>query len=188
MEGPQFCGELSFTLSLLFLSASNTAPTYKGTIISLEACGLNADFQHFIPRSNKFPYFMDTPDRRVWGERRPKNRVTLQLILVFTLIFTCPKTFTRGRVSVCDIYLHWPHVSFKKRLKCKCNKIWTCKCKWFTLKLDLHTINYWHLHAQHWFSPLTAILTQSKKQFRLLNWSSHKIKEPVNKLTLTSYA
>jgi hypothetical protein len=28
-------------------------------------------------------YFMDTPERRVWGERRPKDRVTLQIILVF---------------------------------------------------------------------------------------------------------
>jgi hypothetical protein len=38
---------------------------------------------------------MNNPERRVWGERRPKDRVTLQIILVFTLIFTCPKTFTR---------------------------------------------------------------------------------------------
>jgi hypothetical protein len=28
---------------------------------------------------------MDTPEGRVWGERRPKERVTLQIILVFTL-------------------------------------------------------------------------------------------------------
>ncbi len=96
-----FCGELSFTLSLIFLSASITAPTCKATIISLEPCALDADFQHFIPRSNKFPYFMDTP-----GERRPKDRVTLQIILVFTQ--TRPKTFTRGHVSVYDKYLHWP--------------------------------------------------------------------------------
>jgi hypothetical protein len=33
---------------------------------------------------------MDTPERRVWGERRPKGRVTLQIIIVFTL--KCPKT------------------------------------------------------------------------------------------------
>jgi len=24
--------------------------------------------------------------------------------------------------------------------KCKCDKIWMCKCKWFTLALDLHAI------------------------------------------------
>jgi hypothetical protein len=77
--------------------------------ISLEPCALNADFQHFIPKSNKFPYFMDTPEKMVWGERRPKDKVTLQIILVLTL--TCPKTFTRGHVNVCDKYLHWPHVS-----------------------------------------------------------------------------
>jgi hypothetical protein len=47
---------------------------------------------------------MDTPERRVGGERRPKDRVTLQIILVFTL--TLPKTIKGGRVSVYDKYLH----------------------------------------------------------------------------------
>jgi hypothetical protein len=108
-----FCGELGFTLSLLFLSASITVTTCRATI-SLEPCALNGDFQHFIPRSNKFHYFVDTPARRVWGEeRRPKDRVTLQLILVFTLTVTHPKTVTLGCVSVCDKYLHWPRVSVK---------------------------------------------------------------------------
>jgi len=91
-------GELRFTLSLLFLSASITAPTCKATIINLEPCALNADFQHFILKCNEFPYFMDIPERRVRGERRPKDSVTLQIILGFTL--THPKTFTRGCVSV----------------------------------------------------------------------------------------
>jgi hypothetical protein len=54
---------------------------------------------------------MESPERRVWGERRPNDRVTLQIILVFTL--TLPKTFTEGRVSVYDKYLHWPCVSGK---------------------------------------------------------------------------
>jgi hypothetical protein len=57
---------------------------------------------------------MDTPERRVWGEKRPKDRVTLYIILVFTL--TWPKTFTQGRVSVCDKYLHW-RVSQDKRIE-----------------------------------------------------------------------
>ncbi len=104
-------GWTQFHLVSLFLSASITAPTCKATIINLEPSALNPNFQHFIPTSNKFPYFMDTPERRVWGERRPKDRVTLQMILVFTL--THPKTFTKGHVSVCDKYLHWPHVSVK---------------------------------------------------------------------------
>jgi len=60
----------------------------------------------------KFPYFMNTPERRVWDELRPKDKVTLQIILVFTL--ARPKTFTRDHVSVFDKYLHWPHVSAKK--------------------------------------------------------------------------
>jgi len=55
---------------------------------------------------------MDTPERRVWGERRPKESVTLQIILGFTL--THPKTFTRkcktfGCVSVNDLHLHSKH-------------------------------------------------------------------------------
>jgi hypothetical protein len=41
---------------------------------------------------------------RVWVGKRPKDIVTLQIILVFTL--TRPKTLTKGRVSVFDKYLH----------------------------------------------------------------------------------
>jgi hypothetical protein len=54
---------------------------------------------------------MDTPERRVWGERRPKDKVTLQISLVFTL--TCPKTFTWSHVSIFDRYLHWPLCKYK---------------------------------------------------------------------------
>jgi hypothetical protein len=80
--------------------------------IRFYSCALNADFQHSFLDLIKFPYFMNTPERRVWGERRPKAKETLQIILVFTL--TCPKTLTQGRVSVFDKYLHWPRVSVKK--------------------------------------------------------------------------
>jgi hypothetical protein len=55
-------------------------------------------FNISFPDLIKFSYFLDTPERRVWGERRPKGRVTLQIILVFTL--TRPKTFRGGCVSV----------------------------------------------------------------------------------------
>ncbi len=51
---------------------------------------------------------MDTPERRVWGGRRPKYRVTLQIILLFTI--------TEGHVSVFDKYLQWPHVSVKNNI------------------------------------------------------------------------
>jgi len=54
---------------------------------------------------------MDTLERRVWDEKRPKDKVTLQIILIFTL--RCPKTFSWGHVSVYDKYLHWPCVSVK---------------------------------------------------------------------------
>jgi hypothetical protein len=102
-------GELSFTLSLLFLSASITC---KATIINLEPCAFK-----LLIFSISFPDLISflilwIPLKEGFGvERRPKDRVTLQIILVFTL--THPKTFTRGRVSVCDKYLHWPHVSVK---------------------------------------------------------------------------
>jgi len=76
----------------------------KATIISLEPCALNANFQHSIPRFNKFSLLYGYPKRKVWGEGRPKDRVSLQIILVFTL--TCPKPFTQGRVRVFDKYLH----------------------------------------------------------------------------------
>jgi hypothetical protein len=59
-------------------------------------------FSISFPDLIKFPYFMDTTERRVWGERRLKDRVTLRIILIFTL--THPKTFTQGHVSVFDKY------------------------------------------------------------------------------------
>jgi len=77
-------------------------------------------FQHSIPRFNK--------NFLLYGgfgvKRRPKDMVTLQIILVFTL--THPKTFAQGHVSVFDKYLHWPRVSGKKYIytlqqdKCNC--------------------------------------------------------------------
>jgi hypothetical protein len=54
---------------------------------------------------------MDTPGR-VWGERRPKDMMTLQIVIVFTLTYS--KTFTQGSASVFDKYLLWPCVSVKK--------------------------------------------------------------------------
>jgi len=56
----------------------------------------------------KFPYFMDTPERRVWGARRPKYRVTLQIILVFT--FTRPKHL-HGPCKCKKSYIHCKRIS-----------------------------------------------------------------------------
>jgi hypothetical protein len=71
-------------------------------------------FSISFPDLIKISYLMNTHDeRRVFGgEKRPKERVTLQIILVFTL--PCLKTFTQGHVSVFDKYLHWPCVSVKR--------------------------------------------------------------------------
>jgi hypothetical protein len=57
-------------------------------------------FSISFPDLIKCPYFMDTLEKRVWGERRPKDKVTLQIFFVFTL--THLKTFTWGHVSVFD--------------------------------------------------------------------------------------
>jgi hypothetical protein len=110
-----FSCELSFTLSFLFSIAPPllliyifTAPTCKATIISLEPCALNADFQHFIPGFNKVSLLYGYPWKKGLSESRLKDKVTLHIILVFTLR---PKTFTWGCVSVFDKYLHWPRVS-----------------------------------------------------------------------------
>jgi hypothetical protein len=66
-----------------------------------------------FPDLIKNSYFVDTPERRVWGERRATHRVTLQIILVFTFSLTHPKTFTQDHASVFEKSLHWPHVSVK---------------------------------------------------------------------------
>ncbi len=106
---------LSFFFSASTVAAYTfTRPTSKTTIISLEPCALNADFQHFIHRFNEIFLLYGYPQRRVCDVRRPKDRVTLQVILVFT--FTCPKTFTQGRVHVFDKYLqcwYWTIHSFQ---------------------------------------------------------------------------
>jgi hypothetical protein len=39
---------------------------------------------------------MDTLERKVWNERRPKDRVSLQIILVFTVTLTHRKTLTQA--------------------------------------------------------------------------------------------
>jgi hypothetical protein len=99
---------------------------------------------------------MDTTLRRFGGERRPKDKVTLQIILGFTL--TLPKTFTQGRVSVCDKYLHWPCISVIK-IYIHCKRISLSVIKFGRVSVhDLHlhwicTSYIWLLtrtHAQHW--------------------------------------
>jgi hypothetical protein len=123
-----------------------TAPTCKATMISLEPCALNADVQHFIPKFKKIFLLYGYPWKRVWGERRPKDRVTLQIILVFTL--TCPKTLTQPCVSVFDKNLHWPCVSGKyiytlQQVKCKCKKLR-------------------HLHLYRIYTPYIWLLTLTR--------------------------
>jgi predicted naringenin-chalcone synthase len=59
-----------------------TAPNCTTTIISLELCALNAEFQHFIVRLNKnIFYFADTTERGDrGGDMKPKDRVKTELL------------------------------------------------------------------------------------------------------------
>ncbi len=123
-----------------FLSASTAAtyifiaPTCTTTIIHLEPDALNAEFQHFIPKFNQISYFMGTRKEGLDSEKRPNDRVTLWLILIYTL--TRPKTFTQGHISVLEKYLHWPCVKINKYKIIYTLKVWT----WFTLTWDLHAL------------------------------------------------
>jgi hypothetical protein len=67
--------------------------------------------------SISFPYLINfitlwIPLKEGFGVKKGGPK-TLQIILVFTLTFTHPKTVTLGCVSVRDKYLHWPRVSVK---------------------------------------------------------------------------
>jgi hypothetical protein len=130
----------------IFFSASITAPTCDATIISFHPCALNTDFQHFISRFNNISYFMDIPERRVWDERRPKDRVALQIILIFTFTHTHPQTIYKG---LCKCI--WQIFTLAS---CKCkNYIYTlqhdkCKCKKLgpVSNLHLHWIYIEYIH------------------------------------------
>ncbi len=99
----------------------------------------------------KFPYFMDTPERRVWGESRPKDRVTLQIILVFTL--TCIKTFTRKLGCVIGltrcIYGYWHWCELWTQLSCWWRMrqyTWAINFHWGSLqRQNAHKIQVWKL-------------------------------------------
>ncbi len=145
-------------ISLLFLSASTvvggyifTAPTCTATIMSLQPCALNAHFQHFIPRFNKISLLYGYPWKKGLGERRPKDRVTLQIILLFTP--TRLRNIYTGHVSVFDKYLHWPRLSVKIIYTLQQDK---CKCK----KIGCVSVNDLHLH---WIcTPYIWLLTLTR--------------------------
>jgi len=57
--------------------------TCTTTIITLEPCALNAEFQHFIPRFNQISLLKEG----IGGERRPKEAVSLRKTLWYRPIF-----------------------------------------------------------------------------------------------------
>jgi hypothetical protein len=79
--GPQFLWWTEFhPVFPLFFSASIvaayifTAPTCKATIISVEHCALNADFQHFIPRFNKISLIYGYPWKKGLGRKEAERQ------------------------------------------------------------------------------------------------------------------
>jgi hypothetical protein len=58
-----FCTDCIHFLCLFNVFHIFTAPTCTTTIITLEPCALNAEFQHFIPDLIKNSYFSDTTER-----------------------------------------------------------------------------------------------------------------------------
>jgi hypothetical protein len=67
-------------------------------MIILEPCALNADFQHFIPRLSKISLLYGyTIERKVWNERRPTDKVTLQInFSIYSYTYTS-KNIDTGR-------------------------------------------------------------------------------------------
>jgi hypothetical protein len=84
---------------------------------------------------------MDTPERKVWDERRPKDRMTLEIIFVLTI--TCLKTFTRGHVSVFDKYLGCPCVSVNQMIYTYTG--FTC-CVYTAIDTYLHNTGLYQVH------------------------------------------
>jgi hypothetical protein len=75
----------------LFLSAS-TATNCTTTIVSLESCALNAEFQHFILRFNKNVFTLRIPLKEGIGgwkeaQRQGEDRVTLRITRINSVQF-----------------------------------------------------------------------------------------------------
>ncbi len=65
---------LSFSLSAFTVATYVfTAPTCATTIITLEPCALNAEFQHFILRFNKIFLLCGIPPREGIGSESKEN-------------------------------------------------------------------------------------------------------------------
>jgi hypothetical protein len=107
---------------------------------------------------------MDTPERRVWGESRLKDRVTLEIILVFTL--TCPKTFTRKLGCVIGFtHGYWQWCELRTQLSC-----------WWRMPQYTWAINFhrWSLQRQnaHKIQVLKKSLQARKGNRTLGSWES----------------
>jgi hypothetical protein len=85
-----------------------TAPICTTTIITLEPCALNAEFQHFIPRFNKTSSLKEgiggCKEAQIQGEDRMtlrKNSIILPTNLVYLHNITPPlKVLTYGKRRV----------------------------------------------------------------------------------------
>jgi len=133
-------------LSYLFNASSVaanifTAPTCKATIINLEPCPLNAEFQHFILRFNKISLLYGYPQRKrkVWGWKEAQRQG--DFIINFNIC-----TYTSQNIYMKACKCIWQMFTLAS---CKCKKyMYTlqqdkCNCKIF----EQVNVNDLHLHV-----------------------------------------
>jgi len=82
------------------------APTYKGTIISLEPCALNAHFQYFILRYNKISLLYGYPWKKGlrWKEAQSQGDFTNNFN-----IYTCMPQNNYTEIWMCN-WIYMPYI------------------------------------------------------------------------------
>jgi hypothetical protein len=144
------CLSFFFSASIVAAYIFN-APTCKVSIISLEPCALNADFQHFIPRFNKISLLCGYPWKKGlgWKEAQRLGDVTNNFSIYIY-------TYTPQNIYMGPCKCIWQIFTLAS---CKCKKyIYTlqqdkCKCK----KFECDSVNNLHLH---WiYMPYIWLLT-----------------------------
>ncbi len=83
-----------------FTTAAYIFTTYTITIITLESCALNAEFQHFILRFNKISLLCRYHWKRGWGCKRGCNLPITLLSRTFQIWYLCSKKPPKGEFLV----------------------------------------------------------------------------------------
>ncbi len=116
------------------------APTCKTTIISVELCALNADFQHFIPKFNKILLFYGYLWKKGLGWKEAQRQGDFKNnFSIYTYIYTLQNIHKGCVKCIWQIFI-------LALCKCKKNKKSLqqdkCKCK----KIGFVSLNDLHLH------------------------------------------